>query len=68
MKRLFSLITGFLLISASSWANVITVQAFSADSSVTHLENFRTISSLNKKKPLTTITAIDTIKTIRPIN
>lgn len=46
MKKLFSLITGFLLslaLISPVFANTVTVQAFSADSSVTHLENLRSV-------------------------
>ncbi len=40
MKKVLVIILG-LFLTTPSWANVITVQAFSNDSTVTHMENFR---------------------------
>ena len=42
MRKLFMLLFG-LLFTSPCFANVITVQAFSGDSSVTHMENFRSV-------------------------
>ena len=41
MKKLLFIIG--LLIACPAYGNVITVQTFSGDSSVTHLENFRSV-------------------------